>query len=122
MPKVLIVDDDAPLNIMLCRMLERAGYETASAANGLEAVNIYRQDQVDLIVTDIFMPEQEGIATILELRHDFPDVKIIAMSGGGNTGMKDYLNMAKFLGAQGIIDKPFTNAELLQMIEQLLAD
>ena len=99
MSRILIVDDDESLNKMLCRVLDRAGYKTTGALNGVEAVRFYRQEPFDLIVTDIFMPEQEGIATILELRRDFPDIKIIAMSGGGNTGMKDYLNMAKLLGA-----------------------
>ncbi len=120
--KILIADDDVALNEMLCRMLERSSYETLSALNGKEAVEICHKEPVDLIVTDIFMPEQEGIATILEVRREFPDIKIIAMSGGGNSGMKDYLNMAKLLGSEGIITKPFSNSELIQLIAKLLSD
>ncbi len=122
MHRILIADDDVALNEMLCRMLEQAGYETLGALNGREAVKICHREAVDLLVTDIFMPEQEGIATILEIRSDFPHIKIIAMSGGGSTGMKDYLNMAKLFGSGGIIAKPFTNSEMLRLIEKLLCD
>ena len=122
MQRILIADDDEVLNEILCRMLERTGYETLGALNGMEAVKICQREPVDLLVIDIFMPEQEGIATILEMRRDFPHKKIITMSGGGNTGMKDYLNMAELLGSGGIIAKPFTNSELLQLIEKLLCE
>ena len=92
------------------------------ASNGEQGLRIYRQEPVDLIITDILMPEKEGIETIIELRQDFPDVKIIAMSGGGRIGTKDYLHLAKIFGVQRTFTKPVAREQLLDAIKELLKE
>jgi CheY-like chemotaxis protein len=120
MSSVLVIDDDHEVREMLRKMLERVGYEVVDASNGKEAIKLYRREPKDLIITDLVMPEKEGIETIIELRHDYPDVKIIAISGGGRDGPKNYLNMAASLGAHYTFAKPFDRGELLQAVEELL--
>lgn len=94
MPLILIIDDDDQIREMLRQMLERAGYEVTDAPNGKVAMKLYREQPADLIITDLIMPGKEGIETIIELRRDFPEVKIIAISGGGRIAPRDYLAMA----------------------------
>ena len=118
--RIIIIDDDAQFRKMLQQMLERAGYEVAAAADGRQGEQLYRQQPAALVITDIFMPEKEGIETIKDLKHEFPDVKIIAISGGGrNNGMR-YLKHAERFGAERILEKPFERQELLQAIQELL--
>ncbi len=120
MARILIIDDDAQLRKMLRQTLERAGYGVEEAPDGMEGMKIYRQEPMDLIITDLIMPEKDGIETIIELRKGFPEVKIIAMSGGGRIGPEDYLNMAKGLGAMRIFSKPIEREELLKAVRELL--
>lgn len=123
MKRILVIDDDTQIRQMLCQMLERQGYEVLGAANGKEGLNIYRQSPTDLIITDIIMPEKEGVETIIELKRDFPDVKIIAISGGSRGLNKDiYLDYAKRLGALYTFTKPFERKEILEAIEELLGN
>ncbi len=120
MARLLIIDDEEQFRKMLRQMLERAGYEVAEAADGEKGEQLYRQQPADLIIIDIFMPEKEGIETIIELKHEFPDVKMIAVSGGGrNDGMR-YLRHAERLGADRIFEKPFERQELLSAIAEIL--
>ncbi len=120
MPRILIIDDDIQILNMLRQTLERKGYEVAVAPDGKEGLRIYRENPSDLIVTDLLMPEKEGIETIAELRRDFPDVKIIAISGGGRLDPEQYLRMAKSFGAQYTFAKPVEREELLKAIQELL--
>jgi len=83
MARILLIDDDAPVRRTLRKMLERQGYEVEEAPDGKAGLTLYQENPADLIITDLIMPEMEGIETIMELRRRFPDVKIIAMSGGG---------------------------------------
>src|SRR5210317_1834310 len=106
MPNILIIDDDNQFRTMLRKMVERNGYEVIEASDGKEGIKLYRKNPTDLIITDLIMPEKDGIETIQELRKDFPDVKIIAISGGGRLGPHDYLHLAKMLGAQRTLTKP----------------
>ena len=96
---IIIIDDDDQIREMLKQMLAREGYEILTASNGKEGIRLYRERQTDLIITDIVMPEKDGLETIMELRKDFPEVKVIAMSGGGRNGPESYLQVAKRLGA-----------------------
>lgn len=96
---IIIIDDDDQIREMLMEMLVREGYEVLPASNGKEGIRLYRERQTDLIITDIVMPEKDGLETIMELRKDFPEVKVIAMSGGGRNGPESYLQVAKRLGA-----------------------
>jgi CheY-like chemotaxis protein len=122
MARILVIDDDEQVLDMLYESLTREGYGVLRASNGEQGLRLYRQEPVDLIITDIIMPEKEGIETIIELRQDFPDVKIIAMSGGGRIGTKDYLHLAKIFGVQRTFTKPVARAQLLDAIKELLKE
>jgi CheY-like chemotaxis protein len=121
MTSILLVDDDEQLRTMLSVVLRRAGYEVQVAIDGIEASNFYRSDPTDLIITDLIMPEKEGLEIIRELRKDYPQAKIIAMTGGGRTGTMNYLKVAKALGAQELLEKPFPTQEILEAIRRVLA-
>ncbi len=122
MKRILVIDDDVQVRQMLKQMLQRAGYEVVDAADGAEGIKLYRDEPTDLVITDIIMPEKEGIETIMELNRDFPDVKIIAISGGGRIDSRDYLEMARKWGTDRTFSKPFDRAQLLEAIQQLLDD
>lgn len=102
-------------------MLEGSGHEVAVAAQGAEGLTLFGEHPVDLVITDIFMPEKEGIETILELRHQSPQTKIIAISGGGRAGNLDISATAKNLGAHQTLAKPFARQELLDAVNAVLA-
>ena len=120
MARILVIDDDEQVLEMLYESLTREGYDVLRASNGEQGLRLYREEPVDLIITDLIMPEKEGIETIIELRQDFPDVKIIAISGGGRIGTKDYLNMAKIFGVQRTFTKPVAREQLLDAIRGLI--
>lgn len=120
MRRVLVVDDDDQVRLMLQLALERDGYEVELAADGGQAVALQHSNPVDLVITDLVMPEKEGIETIVELLRDFPDLKIIAISGGGMLGSKMYLDMAHRLGAARTFPKPVERNELLEAVSQLI--
>jgi DNA-binding response OmpR family regulator len=116
MASILLVEDDLQLRSMLRIVLDRAGHVVQEAGNGKEAIALYSKSPADLIVTDLVMPDKEGLETIREFRRSYPDVKIIAMSGGGRTGAENYLDLAKKLGADYTLTKPFSNKEILDGI------
>jgi len=120
MARILIMDDDNLIRRMLRQVLEQEGHEIVEARDGTEGINLNRKLHCDLIITDIIMPEKEGIETIGELRREFPDIKIIAMSGGGRIGPDAYLKMAKDFGAMRTIVKPIGKDELLKATKELL--
>jgi DNA-binding response OmpR family regulator len=118
---ILVIDDEEPVRVVLRQMLEKEGYEVEEAQDGAVGMNLLRDHLADLIITDLFMPEKEGIETIMEVRKCFPQVKIIAMSGGGRTGTLDFLPMAESFGAQRTLAKPFERRELLEAVRTMLA-
>ena len=121
MASILLVEDDEQLRPLLRLVLERGGHQVQEAGNGKEALEIYLRHPTDLVVTDLVMPDKEGLETILELRRIYPDVKIIAMSGGGRTGGgKNYLELARKFGAAHILTKPFSNQEILEGIQMVV--
>ena len=120
MHRILVVDDEELAPFTLREILESAGYEVAEARNGKECVDKQRASPFDLVITDIIMPEQEGIQTITEMRSDKPDAKIIAISGGGRIGNTDFLKMAQQYGADAILAKPFTDEQLLDLVKEQL--
>jgi CheY-like chemotaxis protein len=121
MARILIIDDDEIIRRMLSLMLTKAGYEVLAAGDGKEGMELFQQNDVDLVITDLIMPEKEGIEMIMELKTDFPDVKIIAMSGGAQMGPEGYLQLADALGAQRTLKKPISRDDLLGAIEEILA-
>ncbi len=122
MTRILVIDDDVLIRKLVAKTLARAGYEVAVAADGHEAERIYRSEPADMIITDLFMPEKEGMEIIRELRHDFPEVKIIAISGAGSLGTVDYLEMARMIGAGRTLAKPFAPEDLLATVVELLQE
>ncbi len=121
MARILIIDDEAELRAMLRRMLEQAGHEVTEAANGAQGLRLYEQDAPDLIITDIIMPEREGVETIIALRRADPELPIIAISGGGRLAATDFLSMAKKLGARHTLSKPFGRDQLLEAVSECLS-
>src|SRR5262249_16462507 len=108
MPKsILVIDDDVSVRLVLRRMLEQEGYEVICAEDGRQALDLLKQRRPDLVITDIVMPNCEGIETILEMRAAGLTLPIIAMSGGGRIGNADFLQMARRLGASATLTKPF---------------
>jgi YesN/AraC family two-component response regulator len=120
MANILIIDDEPQIRSMLKLMLERDGYEVAEAPDGIEAIRLYRQNPADLIITDLIMPNQDGIGMIIALKKEFPDVKIIAMSGGGLNKPEGYLKGAKKLGAACTLTKPIDRDEMLRAVKDVL--
>ena len=120
MAHILIIDDDLQLLDMLRQTLEREGYNVVVASNGKAGIKIYREDPVDLIITDMIMPEKEGIETIIELKRDYPDVKIITMSGGGIISSEQYLDISRKLGVEQSFTKPIEREKLLFAIRELI--
>ena len=123
MKRILVIDDDTQVRQMLRQMLEREGYEVVDAGDGKEGMKLYRQAPTDLIITDIIMPEKEGVETIIELKRDFPDVKIIAISGGSRAlEAQNCLSYVRGLRVAHVFTKPFDRKELLDAIQKLLGD
>ena len=122
MGRVLVIDDEPQIRSMLRMMLERAGHEVEEAPDGIEGIRIYRNNPADLIISDLIMPNKDGIGMIIELKKEFPDVKIIAMSGGGLNKPEGYLEGAKKLGAQRTLTKPIDRDELLRTVSDTLKE
>jgi DNA-binding NtrC family response regulator len=121
MTKILVIDDDIIVRETIVKILEDCGYQALSAEDGKRGMAAFHSGQPDLVITDIIMPEQEGIQTIAEMLKAKPDAKIIAISGGGRVGNIDFLRMAQALGAMAVIPKPFDPDELLAIVKNCLA-
>jgi CheY-like chemotaxis protein len=121
MPGILIVDDEKDLREMLKISLLRRKFTVYEAENGKDAINHFKPSITDLVITDIIMPDEDGLKVIIKLRELKPLIKIIAISGGGKAGPGSYLNLAKALGADAIFSKPFSITDLIAKIEELLA-
>ncbi len=117
MTDILIIDDDAQMRRLLIRILKSAGHHVREATNGAIGLKCFREERPTLVVTDIFMPEKEGIETIRLLRQQAPDLPILAISG---SGLKDYLHFAMQLGATAALSKPFSADQLLATVAQLV--
>jgi CheY-like chemotaxis protein len=122
MARILIIDDEPQIRSMLRLMLERVGYEVAEAPDGIEGIRRYREKPADLIITDLIMPNKDGIGMIIDLKKEFPKVKIIAMSGGGVNRPEGYLDGAKKLGATRTLTKPIDRDEMLKAVKETLKD
>lgn len=121
MSRILVIDDENDVRVLAQAALEAEGHTVRVAADGVEGMRIARREPLDLVVTDLVMPEKEGIETIHDLRQEFPDLPIIAISGGGRAGADVYLDTAAELGADVILQKPFAMAALASAVRQLLA-
>jgi DNA-binding response OmpR family regulator len=120
MERILIIDDEQQIRSMLRLMLEREGYEVVEAPDGSEGIKAYRQKPADLVITDLIMPNKDGIGMIIELQKEFSDVKIIAMSGGGLNKPEGYLKGAKKLGAACTLTKPIDREKMLRAVKNII--
>lgn len=121
MPKVLIIDDEADIRSVLKDMLGMSGYEVDTAENGKEAKELYDKNEYDVVITDIIMPEQDGFEVILDYRNKNQLDRIIAISGGGRTSSKDYLNIANHFGVSSIFSKPPNYKDLIAKVDEIVA-
>ena len=121
MTRILVIDDETPVRDVIRQTLERAGYDVVDAADGREGLVRFRERPADLVITDILMPEQEGIETIRILHKEFPQTKILAISGGGRRGKLDVLPTAQTFGAHRTLAKPFERKDLLDAVSALVS-
>lgn len=111
---ILVIDDEAPVRQVLRRALEGVGYQVWEAASGIEGVRLVCEQPIDLVITDILMPDMDGLETVGILRRDFPNIRTIAITGGGKD--PDYCAVAKILGAHETLTKPFELQQLLDVV------
>ncbi len=121
MALVLIVDDDPQMLRLLTDVVELDHHDVLLAQDGALAVDFFEHQQPDLMITDILMPNKEGLELISEVREKFPKTKIIAYSGGGSSDPESYLEFATGMGADRVFSKPMPLAELREEIKELLS-
>ena len=121
MAHILVIDDDPVLRRVVTLALEAAGHSVLRCENGRKAVAYLQHDRADLLITDIVMPEMDGVETLRAARQLDPNLPILAISGGGSFDPKDYLGIAQAFGATAILPKPFRPADLVEMVSQLLS-
>jgi DNA-binding NtrC family response regulator len=119
--RVLIIDDEDYVRMTLSQALEDEGHTVLLASNGLDGLSVYAEGKPDLVITDVLMPDKEGLETIIELRKIEPDVKVIVISGGGRVNNIDFLDMAKKFGATATLKKPFAIDEFCRIVQSCLA-
>jgi DNA-binding NtrC family response regulator len=119
--RILVVDDETQIRTMLALMLEQEGYTVHTAENGEEGLSLVGRYTFDLVITDMIMPVKDGLKFIMELVRDYPDLKVLAISGGGAIKAERYLTMAGYLGDIATLEKPFKREVLLAMVKQLIA-
>jgi CheY-like chemotaxis protein len=117
---ILLVEDDHDLREMLRTTLVKRKYTVSEASNGKEALVRFKPSMIDLVITDLIMPDEDGLKVIMKIKQIKPGIKIIAISGGGKAGPGNYLELAKVLGADEIFSKPFSINDLLKKIEIML--
>lgn len=120
MKRILVIDDDIRIAELVKILLVDAGYDVQIATNGQDGLKIQRKKPVDLIITDIFMPEREGTGVLVDVYDEFPETKVIVMSGGGASEEIDYLELAELLGAVKVFQKPFDLKELLETVQRII--
>lgn len=120
MANILLIDDEDDIRLLVSSLLARLGHQVRQASNGIEGLKLYRESPADLVITDVVMPEQEGLSMIIELRKMHPAARIIAMSGGFAHDPKLYLHMAQKFGADRVLRKPFSLEELKSTVEAML--
>lgn len=120
MAPILVIDDDPQINSLLQDVLEFEGYQVITVQRAIEGLHYLETTTVDLVITDVLMPDKEGLETIREMRQRFPQTKILAISGGLTKSGVDVLELAKRLGANSVLPKPFDVQDLIKSVRQLL--
>ena len=121
MANILIIDDDVQILWVLRKMLEKNGHTVVSASDGEKGMQLYRNALYDLVITDMIMPNKSGINLISEMLQEFPEARIIAISGGGAIEAQRYLEVAQSIGARKCITKPFSMQSLLAAVNEVLS-
>jgi CheY-like chemotaxis protein len=120
--RLLVVEDHDDTRALMVEFLAEQGYQVSEAETGVRATEMFRENPFDLVITDILLPDKDGLEVILEIRKKFPDAKFLAISGGGETLLADdCLHSARAFGAQKTLSKPFGPRDLLQTVEEILA-
>jgi len=118
---ILVVDDDGDVRELMCRMLEKGGYRAFPASGGRQALDEVLRLDPDLVITDVVMPDVDGLEVLLKLRNLAPRTGTLVVSGGGRVGPDIYLETARRLGARAVLRKPFTRAEMLEAVREALS-
>lgn len=121
MARVMVIDDDEVVRMTLTLVLEKAGHDVIAADDGRKGMALFKMNPTDVVLTDIYMPNQEGLATIMALRSAYPAVKVVAISGGGANAGLDVLPVAEALGADRALRKPISPKDLIATIAELTA-
>ncbi|WP_462325820.1 response regulator [Desulfoplanes sp.] len=121
MTNILIIDDDPQIRMMLSELLEREDYRVDVVSNGFEALEQFGREKPDLIITDVVMPDMDGLELMLRLRKQQPGLKVVAISGGARIGPESYLKLADKLGADATVAKPMDIVKLLDTVKELVA-
>ncbi len=121
MPRVMVIDDDADVRMSLRRILERDGHKVLEEPDGKSALRHFVGDPVDVVISDVYMPEMDGIEFLVRVREIFPQARIIMISGGGHTSKENVLTNASMLGADRILEKPYEIQEVLEAVREVLA-
>jgi len=122
MAKVLVVDDEDNMRFMIREMLEQDSHEVIEATTGKEAMVEFRRSPADLVITDLVMPDKNGLDLIMDIKQNYPNVRILAISGGGGVnGRFDYIPIAELIGASSVMRKPFKLADLRDKVKEMLA-
>lgn len=120
MAEILIIDDETEILRVLRRGLEGAGHRVKEAQNGKEALRVFAGSPPDVVISDIYMPDMDGIELLIRLKERFPEARFVAMSGGGFIEKERVLGAASMLGAEGVLEKPFSLEEVLAAVETCL--
>jgi CheY-like chemotaxis protein len=122
MIRLLVVEDNDDFRFIVCEMLADLDYQVFTATNGVQALAVLESQAIDIVLTDMIMPDKEGLETVREIRRKYPTIKIAAMSGGGRVNANNYLDLAKRLGASVTFEKPFRAQELLMGLERIVSE
>jgi len=117
--KIIIIEDDMVIRESLKEILEMNNYEVLTIDSGIDLMKKINEFHPDILITDIIMPDKDGIEIIIEAKKTYPDIILVAISGGGRIDSESYLNTAKYLGADATLKKPFTHGQLLDLLKNL---
>ncbi|ALA59657.1 response regulator [Nitrospira moscoviensis] len=120
MPRILVIDDERLIRSTIVAILSREGFSIEEAADGRAGLALIHKHRPDVVITDIFMPNKDGIEILMELKRSCPETKIIAMTGGGQSQMIEIAHAAELLGAHQILRKPFEKRDLLHAMSTVL--
>ncbi|MBV7271828.1 response regulator [Clostridiaceae bacterium UIB06] len=117
---ILVIDDSASVRQFIRGLLEEANYNVYEACDGLEGIEIYKEkDNIDLIITDIYMPKKSGLEVVIELEKDYKDLKIIVLSDGGKQNFSNELGVCEALGATYFLKKDWVKDELIKLVNKI---